>query len=319
METGFKSMVLRFKITHEILLLFMIAVLMVIMSLLSDKFFNAYNLLELTRNLIEIGLLALPMTYIIITAGIDLSVGSIVGMCVIFFGLTYQVTGSIPLAALACILAGSLGGFFNGWLIGKVRIPALIVTLATMYVYRGIALGISEAKSYANYPEWFYFYGQGDIGPIPTQLVIFVVCAVIFSIGLTRTYWGRFLYTIGFNEEGANYAGIKVARIKYLIYTLSGFVSSLAAMIFVSRITTAKASAGDGFALDVIAAVVLGGTSISGGIGSILGTVLGLAIIGILRNGLTLARFPSEIQSVIIGSILILSVISGVFSKKGGK
>lgn len=314
-----KNTLSKIKVTHEISLLLLIVILMIIMSLLSDKFFNAYNLLELTRNFMEIGLLALPMTYIIITAGIDLSVGSIVGMCVIFFGLTYEMTGSIPVAALVCILAGSLGGLFNGWLIGKVRIPALIVTLATMYIYRGLALGISQAKSYANYPEWFYFFGQGDLGPVPTQLVIFIICAIIFSIGLSRTYLGRFLYTIGFNEEGANYAGIKVARIKYLIYTLSGLVASLAALIFVSRITTAKASAGDGFALDVIAAVVLGGTSISGGIGSILGTVLGLAIIGILRNGLTLARFPSEIQSVIIGSILILSVISSVFSKKGGK
>lgn len=303
-------------LSQEVLLCMFIAVLLVVMSLLSSKFLTAYNLLEMTRNFIEVGIIALPMTLIIITGGMDLSIESIIALSAIIFGTAFNATRSVAWASAAAIATGIVSGLFNGWLVGRLKMPPLVVTLATMYIFRGLALGISTGKSYTGYPDSFYFLGQGSIAGIPTQLVIWIAAVIVFAIFLDRTYPGRFLVAMGYNERAASFAGIRVRKMKYFLYGLSGLSGGFAAILFVSRISTAKANAGEGFTFDALTAVVLGGTAITGGKGSIIGTALAMIVIGILRNGLTLARYPKELQSVIIGIVLIASVISSVVQKK---
>ncbi len=301
---------------QETLLGLLICGLVIVMSIMSDRFLRLYNLMEMTRNFTEIGIIALPMTMIIITGGIDLSVESIVALAAIMFGWTFDATKSIPMACGAAVLAGGLAGILNGIIIGRYRIPPLVATLATMYVYRGLALGISTGRSYTGYPESFYFLGQGNVGVLPTQLIAYAILIVVAAIFLGRTYPGRFLFAMGYNEQASLFSGVRTRKMKYFLYTASGLVASLSAIIFVSRISTAKANAGAGFTFDAVTAVLLGGTSISGGSGSVIGTTLAMIAIGILRNGLTLARFPNELQSVIIGAVLIVSVISNNSARK---
>jgi rhamnose transport system permease protein len=300
-------------------LLIILAIIVFLLSLMSDRFLTARNLLALTRFFVEVGLMALPMTMIIITGGIDLSVGSAFGWTSVMLGYAWEFWGlPLPLAVLVCLACGVLGGLFNGLMVAKVKVPPLIVTLATLAIYRGFAFGVSQARSVRGYPESFQFWGQGHIGPIPTQFIIFVILAVACAVFLSRTSLGRYIYAIGSNEQGARFSGIAVDRIKIGLYTFSGFMAGLAGFIFTSRVTTTRADAGTGSELDVIAAVVLGGTSIYGGEGSILGTVLGLLVISLLRNGLTLARIKGDATVIIIGAVLILAVfINRLFRRVG--
>jgi rhamnose transport system permease protein len=295
---------------QQYILLGLLIVLCVIMSLLSDRFLTFYNLFEITRYFVEIGLIALPMTLIIITGGVDLSVGSIVGLSVVVFGRMWRASGESLFAACAVtLLIGLFCGSINGLLIARLKVPLLIVTLATLAIFRGFALGISQAEPIHGYQESFFFLGQGYLGPIPTQFLVFVLAAALFAVGLSRTYWGRYIYAIGNNEPAVIYSGVGVQRIKLAVYSLSGLLCSLAAIIFVSRVSTAKADAGSGYELDAITAVVLGGTSIFGGRGSIGGTILGLVLITTLRNGLALARFSYELQSIFVGVLLLAAIL----------
>jgi rhamnose transport system permease protein len=298
------------KILTQENVLFVILILIVItLTSLNDRFLTANNLLNMTRYFVEIGLIGLPMTLIIITGGIDLSVGSLYGWSVVMLGFSWAVWGlPLPAAIGVCLLTGLIGGLFNGWLVAEVGVPPLIVTLATMAIYRGLALGISQASSVSGYPDWFEFLGQGSLGPFPAQFVLLVGLTVIVLVFLARTSWGRFIYAIGNNERAARFSGIPVKQLKLAIYLLSGLMTGLAAFIFVSRVTTTRADAGTGLELDVIAAVVLGGASINGGEGSILGTTLGLVIIALLRNGLSLAGVRGDATVIVIGLVLILAV-----------
>ncbi len=305
--------------TQEGLLLVILLIIMFVLSRMSEQFLTTENLLALTRLFVEVGLMTLPMTMIIITAGTDLSVGSMFGFTSVMLGAAWQYWG-LPLA-LAVVVAlgiGILCGLANGLLITRLKIPPLIVTLATLAIYRGLAYGVSQARSVGGYPESFQFWGQGYIGPFPVQFLIWVVAAVAVAVFLGRTAYGRYVYAIGNNETGSRFSGIPVDRLKLALYTFSGFMASLAGIIFVSRVTTTRADAATGLELDVIAAVVLGGTSISGGSGSILGTTLGLLIISALRNGLTLAGFKGDATVIIIGAVLVLAVwVNRLFTKQG--
>jgi rhamnose transport system permease protein len=214
----------------------------------------------------------------------------------------------LALAVVICLLFGTLGGAFNGLVITRLRIPPLIVTLATLAVFRGLAFGVSQARSVRGWPEGFWFWGQGYIGPFPTQFIIWLALVVVSGVLLSRSTLGRYVYAIGNNELGARFSGISVERIELGLYAFSGFSAALAGVIFVSRVTTTRADAGTGMELDVITAVVLGGTSIYGGHGSILGTVLGLLTVTFLRNGLSLAGVKGDATVVIIGAVLVLSV-----------
>jgi rhamnose transport system permease protein len=295
--------------SQEGLLLVILLLIMFVLSRMSEYFLTADNLLALTRLFVEVGLMTLPMTMIIITGGTDLSVGSMFGFTSVMLGVAWQYWGlPLPLAILVALGFGLLCGAFNGLLVTKMRLPPLIVTLATLAIYRGLAFGISQARSVRGWPESFQFWGQGYIGPFPVQFLIWVVAAIAVALFLGRTALGRYVYAIGNNETGARFSGIPVDRLKLGLYALSGFMASLAGIIFVSRVTTTRADAATGLELDVIAAVVLGGTSISGGSGSILGTTLGLLIISLLRNGLTLAGIKGDATVIIIGAVLVLAV-----------
>ncbi|MDX2136707.1 MAG: ABC transporter permease [Chloroflexota bacterium] len=283
---------------------------LVVLAFGSENFLTVDNLLNQTRFLAEIGLIALPMTYIIITGGIDLSVGAIVGVSAIMLGVSWQNWGlPLELAIVVCILTGVLAGFVNGLFIVRVGVPPLIMTLATLAFYRGLAEGISESRSVRGYPDWFEQLGQGNFLGLPTQLWVLIVFAIVFAIVLARTTFGRSLYAIGNNELGARFSGIPVGRNKIIIYSLSGLMAGIAAWIFVSRTTTTRSDYGSGWELDVIAAVVLGGTSIFGGTGTIIGTMLGIVLIQILKNGLALTGVTSDATIVVIGSVLILSIL----------
>jgi rhamnose transport system permease protein len=299
-----------FLIGHEIVLALILLTSLVVLATQTDRFLTTGNLLNQGRLMAEVGLVALPMTFIIITGGIDLSVGSIMGLCAIVLGYSWQNFGlPLELAIVLALVTGALSGAVNGWFITRIGVPPLIMTLATLALYRGLAEGISQARSVRGYPEWFFQLGQGEVLGVPTQLWILVVAILAAGIVLARTTFGRSLYAIGHNELAARFSGIPVDRYKLAIYTLSGLMAGLAGYIFVSRVSTTRSDMGTGLELDVIAAVVLGGTSIFGGTGSVLGTVLGVILIQLLKNGLALTGVKGDATIVVIGSVLILSIL----------
>jgi rhamnose transport system permease protein len=300
----------------EALLLLILVVTMVAMGALNRTFFRTDNLLEMSRFFVETGLIALAMTPIMITGGIDLSVGSMVGLCVVAIGMAWKHFHLPPAAALGVSLAvGGLAGLGNGVFVAVVRVPALIVTLATMALYRGLALGLGASAPVSDFTTSYYDLGQsyytvlGKV-QIPQQFPIFVVLAVIAGVILHRTVFGRGVFAIGHNERAASLAGIPVASTKLALYTASGILCGLAGAIFCSRVATAKADAGTLMELDVITVCVLGGVSTAGGRGSILGAMLGLLIVSSLVRGLTLARVPFEDQKIVLGVVLALAAIA---------
>jgi rhamnose transport system permease protein len=300
----------RWLIRHETILAAILVVALAILGLCNDRFLTIDNLLNQGRLMTEVGLLALPMTFIIITGGIDLSVGSIVGLCAIMLGYSWKSFGfPLPLAIAFSLAVGAAAGFVNGLLITRVKVPPLIMTIATLALYRGLAEGISQAHSVRNYPEWFFFTGQGELFGAPTQLWILLAGIIVAGIALDRTTFGRTLYAIGANETAARFSGLPVDRVKLVIYTLSGLMAGFSAWVLVSRVTTTRSDMGIGYELDVIAAVVLGGTSIFGGAGTIWGTVVGLVMIQLLKNGLALTGVKGDATIIVIGAVLIASTL----------
>ena len=294
---------------QEAVLALILALALLIMALHHEQFFTVDNLLNQARLATEVGLVALPMTFIIITGGIDLSVGSTLGLCAIMLGVRGRISACRCRWRSPSRSLSALAGLVNGLIITRVGVPPLITTLATLALYRGLAEGISQARSVRGYPDWFFVLGQGDLAGIPTQLWFLVVLIILFGVALARTSFGRTLYAIGNNETASRFSGLPVDRAKLIIYGLSGLMSGLAAWIFVSRVSTTRSDMGTGLELDVIAAVVLGGTSIFGGTGSILGTVLGVALVQVLKNGLALTGVKGDATIVVIGAVLILSIL----------
>jgi rhamnose transport system permease protein len=308
---------LRWLSLQEAVLAGILVVAIITLSFLSDRFFTTANLLNQTRFLSEVALLAVPMTFLIIMGGIDLSVGSIVAFSAVVLGFSWQVLGfPLWLAVLAGIAGGTLAGYLNGLVIVYLGVPPLIVTLATLAIFRGLAYGISESRSFNGFPDAFAFWGSGEIAGLPVQLYLLIVAFVMSGLVLGATPIGRRIYAIGNNEVAARFAGLRVGRIKLLAYAFSGFMAGIAGFIFTSRVTSTRADAATGLELDVIAAVVFGGTSIFGGRGTILGTALGVVTIQLLKNGLQLAGFRGEATVVLIGTVLILSILLNQFLEK---
>jgi len=311
METGSRVEAIRgLLFRHEGILLLVLAAALIVLALQSEQFLTVDNLLNQGRLMAEIGLVALPMTFIIVTGGIDLSVGSIMGLCVIMVGYSWKNLGlPLEVAIVVTLAIGTAAGFVNGWFITRVKVPPLIMTLATLALYRGLAEGISQARSVRGYPDWFFVLGQGDLLGVPTQLWLLLLAIVATWIVLGRTTFGRALYAIGHNETAARFSGLPVDAYKTAIYTFSGFMAGLAGIIFVSRVSTTRSDMGTGLELDVIAAVVLGGTSIFGGVGTIAGTTIGFILIQLLKNGLALTGVKGDATIVVIGTVLILSIL----------
>jgi rhamnose transport system permease protein len=280
-------------------------------SLTGRNFFSITNFFEVIRLSVELGLLALALTPVIVSGGIDLSVGSMMGLCTVTFGALWSDAHfSITVAIVAALLVSLVGGFLNAALISKLRVSPLIVTLGTFSLFRGMAEGITAgARNYSGFPASFLYLGQGYLGGIvPTQTILLVIAIAGFYLLLQRTVIGRGLYAIGHSSEGARYAAIPVASRLVLVYVLSGLAAGLAAIVYVAHLGQAKSDAGTGYELIAITAVVLGGTSIFGGSGTILGTCLGLAAIVVLQNGLRLSAWPTEVAGISTGTLLILTI-----------
>jgi rhamnose transport system permease protein len=295
----------------EWILVAALALEIALFSAVAPNFATLGNFFEVTRLSVELGLLAIALTPVIITGGIDLSVGSMMGLAAVMFGVASRDWG-LPIAgaALVSVLVGAAGGGLNAVLIARLGIPPLIVTLGTFSLFRGIAEGITlGAVNYTGFPSRFLALGQGYLwGVIPAQLPIFLIVLAAYAVMLHRSVIGRALYAIGFSQAGARYAGIPVQRRIGLVYFLSGLMSSLAAIIYVAHLGQARSDAGSGYELDAITAVVLGGTSVFGGRGTLLGTVLGLFSLSVLRNGLRLAALPSELAGVLTGTLLLATI-----------
>jgi len=284
----------------------------VVFSVIAENFLTAGNFFEVLRFSVELGLLAVAPTPVLVTGGIDLSVGSMMGLAAVTFGAMWR-DAHLPLIACAVIavLLGCAGGGLNALLIARLNLPALIVTLGSFSLFRGIAEGMTHAAvNYTGFPSSFLVLGQGYVGGIiPVQLFAFVLIFAVYAVLLHRSMIGRAWYAIGFNAEGARYAGLPIGKRVGLVYVLSGVTSAVAGIIYVAHLGQARSDAGTGYELDAIAAVVLGGTSVFGGRGNLWGTLLGLLAVSILQNGLHLAALPSELTGVLTGVVLI-SVIS---------
>jgi rhamnose transport system substrate-binding protein len=307
---------------NEWVLVVVILVECAVFSLTGNNFLGRGNAFEITRLSVEIGLLALALTPVIITGGIDLSVGSMMGLAAVVLGALWRDAHlPLPLAATLTLGVGALGGLLNALIITRLNFPPLIVTLGTFSLFRGVAEGLTRGiENYSGFPAGFLFLGQGYVGGlVPVQLFILVAAAFVCAWWLHRTPYGRSLYAIGYSAEGARYAGIPVRWRLTFIYVLSGLAASLAAIIYVAHLGQAKSDAGTGYELMAITAVVLGGASIFGGRGTVLGTLLGLFGIVILQNGLRLSAQPAELAGILTGVLLVATILLDRLSTRARK
>lgn len=296
-------------------------ILMTVLTFMTDKFLTVNNLMNIARQSTINALLALGMLLPILTAGIDLSVGSILAISIMAMGVV-TVTMSIHplLGILVCILVGAGFGFLNGLLLTKLKLPhPFISTLGTMNIARGLALIITGAAPIAGFPLLIQYFGSGYIGPIPVSFGLVILIYIIFHIFLTRTSTGRYIYAIGGNKEAARLSGINVDRVLIIVYTISGFMAALAGVVMVGRVNSAFPLAGSGYELDAIAAVIIGGASFLGGVGTVWGTLVGVFIIAVLRNGLNLLNVSADFQMAIIGIVIIAAVFVDVLRQRKSK
>ncbi|MCP1355020.1 ABC transporter permease subunit [Aneurinibacillus migulanus] len=285
-------------------------VITIILAVMSPNFLTLNNILNVLRQVSINALIAFGMTFVILTGGIDLSVGAILALSgALTAGL--MTNGMDPiLAILVGLLAGAVMGMVNGLLVAKGKVAPFIATLATMTIFRGLTLVYTEGRPITGFDsDMFTMLGAGYLFIIPVPVIWTLGCFAVLYFILKKTAFGRRVYAIGGNEEAAILSGIKVSRVKIYIYALTGFLSALAGIILTSRLNSAQANAGMGYELDAIAAVVLGGTSLSGGRGWIFGTLIGAMIIGVLNNGLNLLEVSSFYQQVVKGSVILLAVL----------
>lgn len=305
--------------------LFGLIILVVFLSLTSKVFLTPDNLANVVRQATVNALLAVGLLLAIITAGIDLSVGSVLGVSMSLLALMAIKWGINPfIAMIACLAMGTLWGWINGMLLTKLHLPhPFISTLGTMNVARGLALIITGASPISGFDRAgagvVQFMGAGSIGPFPVALFVVVIVYVIFHILLSNTSLGRHIYAVGGNTAAARLSGIDVSRTLIIVYSLSGFMAGLAALMLAGRTNSGFPTAGTGYELDAIAAVIIGGASFSGGSGTIAGTAIGVMTIAVLRNGLVLLNVPTEWQTVAIGLVIIGAVYVDVLRQRARK
>jgi len=292
-------------------------ILCIVLTFLSDRFLTVDNLLNVTRQVSINAVISVGMTLVILTGGIDLSVGSILAFSgSITAGLLSGGQALLP-AVLIGIAAGAVLGLVNGILITRADIPPFIATLGTMTAARGFTLVYTDGRPITGMDEVFRFLGGGYVAGIPVPVIIMLVIFIAAYIMLTQTKFGRYIYAIGGNEEATRLSGINTKKILLAVYTLAGLLAGFSGVIMASRLNSAQPTAGMGFELDAIAAVVLGGTSLSGGVGTIGGTLIGAMIIGVLDNGLNLLNVSSFYQQVAKGAVILLAVYVDK-KRKGG-
>ena len=306
-------------------------VLVLLFAAINPRFLLPLNLWNILRQVSITGLIAIGMTFVILTAGIDLSVGSLLALAGLvcadiykggeffmrMFGMDISgLAGNVAVAAGAAMLIGVIGGLIQGTAITRLGVPAFVVTLGGLSVFRGAALQYSNGGPISTFDATYNFWGQGRVlGDIPVPVIIFIVFAVLAHIVLRYTRYGRHVYAVGGNIEAARLSGLNTRRLILSVYVIVGFFAGLGGFVLSSRLNSSEAVAGLGYELTVIASVVIGGTSLFGGRGSVLGTMIGSVLIGVLNNGLVLMNVSSYIQQIIIGVIIVLAVAFDQFIK----
>lgn len=296
-----------------LVLIFMI----IIMSIVSEHFFTSQNITNIIRQISINAILAFGATFVIITAGIDLSVGSVLAVGgVVTAGFIKHGYTSVFIAAIVGILICTLLGFINGITISKFKVPPFVVTLAMTTVARGIAYVYCDGRPIVDLDKRFLELGQGSLGFLPYPIIVMAIVAIVSAVLLYLTKFGRYVFAVGGNEEAARVSGINSDRIITLVYTFNGLLAGLAGVMLASRINSGQPQAGVGYELDAIAAVVIGGTSLVGGVGSIVGTLVGALIIGVINNSLNLLGVSQYYQLIVKGLVIALAVIIDVKSQK---
>jgi rhamnose transport system permease protein len=296
--------------TWEGLLLVLLAVTLLTNALLVPQFLTLQNQINLFQLSNEKIIVALAMTFIIISAEIDLSVASVMGLSACTFGYLVNRGMSAELAIVLCLFVGAVAGAINAFWIAHIGIPSLVVTLAMLIGFRGLARVLIEDKGLGDFPAWFTTLGRdGFIGPFPLAFVVFLVMLAVLSVILHRSGFGREVFVIGNNAEVARYSGVRVKRVRTILFIFSGTVAALAGLFYAARLASVRGDAATGFELDIITMVLLGGVSIFGGKGSMLGVLLSILIVLNLRNGMALANITGHIQTAVIGILLISSVL----------
>jgi len=310
--------------------LIFLLILMAGFAIMEPKFLAPINLFNVLRQVSIYGLLAIGMTFVILTAGIDLSIGSLlafaglVAAAVSKGGLSNRFTVGEGqdaagyawyLAALTAMAVGVIGGYLQGFAITRLKVPPFVVTLGGMSAFRGAALLFADGGPISGFEPDFVWWGQGKVGPIPIPVIVFLVFAILAHVVLRYTRYGRQVYAVGGNVEAARLSGLNVRSVVTSVYVIMGFFAGLGAFVLSARLNSAEAVAGTGYELTVIASVVIGGTSLFGGVGTIFGTVIGTILIGVLLNGLVLLKVSSYIQQIIIGVIIVLAVAFDTFAK----
>ncbi|WP_338554846.1 ABC transporter permease [Paenibacillus sp. KS-LC4] len=291
------------------LVLIFIAVNIMNMNL-SEYYWSFDSLRDATMTFLDKAFIVLPMVLIIILGDIDISVASIVALSSVIMADLYNSGVPMPIAMLICLGVGLVCGFINGLLVVKFKeLSSVIVTLATMIIYRGIAYILLEDQAAGKFPDWFSFLGWGYVGPVPFILIVFAAFAAVFIVLLHRTTFGRRIYAMGNNLTASRFSGIRVDRMKIIVFTLAGLMAAVTALFLTSRMGSTRPNVATGYELDVIAMVVLGGISTAGGKGRMIGAILAVFLIGFLRYGLGLVNVPAQVLLIILGLLLIVAVM----------
>lgn len=292
-------------------------VILIFVTLQSPQFLSVNNILNVLNNNVVLGIMALGMTVVIITGGIDVSVGSMLAAIAVVIGNFLFLPIANPFTVLIVALAtGLLLGLFNGFFVAKFKIPAIIVTLGTLSIYRGVNLEVTRGTWISGLPDWFLQFSRGSLLGVPIPIYVFIA-AILFTYGMLKyTKMGRWIYAYGGDAESAQRIGIQPEKVQLFVYSYMGLMTGLAALLHSAQLGNIQPTAAVGFELTVIAAVVIGGTNILGGIGSVSGTVFGVLLLAFMQNGLVLARISSFWQDVFIGAIIVVAVTFDVVREK---
>ena len=302
--------------SNAIWLVFIIEVI-IFAAASGGAFITAGNVVNISRQVSYYGIASIGMTFVILIAGIDLSIGSIITLVNVVCAFLMVNSGmNMWLAIIVSLVVATAIGVLNGGMVATIGIPALIATFASQTIFEGAAYLISGGRPISGLPEGFALFGRWSVGIVPVCTIIMIICFIVGSFILNKTYFGRYFYAIGGNEEAAELSGIRVNRVKYLIYALSGFFAGLAGIVLLSRSNSAQSTVGKGLEFDVITCVVLGGVSVNGGVGRMSGVVAGVLIIGCLTNGMILMDVSEYTQMVVKGIVLAIAVGIDCISKK---
>lgn len=290
---------------NDVVLFAFFFLLVTVLALTTPTFLTFGNLMRVAQQMAELGIVSLGIFLVILTGGFDMSSSAMIGMSSIFIGVLYRAGINIWFSVLVSLALCALAGAFNGWLVGVLNIAPMLATLGTMTLYEGVALALSKGDAISGFPNEFFSIGQRHFAGIPVQALILLGLTILFALALNKFPWGRRVYICGSNATGASFSGINTARIIISVYIISALMSAVSGIVVTSRLATARADAGASYMFEGVAAVMLGGTDLSGGNGKVTRTILGVVIFAILGNGLNLNQISSLIRQMLVGLVLI--------------